>query len=154
MLSQELGLDPNLPYFNAGVLLIDTPYWRREKVNEKATTYLRENHDVQVLKDQEALNVVYAGKWKALHYEWNLIYSENPGYTPEHKAELQRRLQSTPFPKIIHYIGAQKPWDLGTLTGGSPRFLKAAFETEWFTKTEIAFMSEILSERNKKNKEV
>ncbi len=61
-----LGLPPDAPYFNAGVLLIDLERWRRLKIGERAAEFARDHWDRMQWGDQCALNFVLQDDWKVL----------------------------------------------------------------------------------------
>jgi lipopolysaccharide biosynthesis glycosyltransferase len=106
-----LGLSPGTPYFNAGVMLIDTARWRAEAVGERAVAYLAAHANAVNLFDQEALNVALAGRWQRTSYRWNLIASvagrsflaTNPDQRGDYEASLRE-------PCIVHFAGTLKPW--------------------------------------------
>jgi lipopolysaccharide biosynthesis glycosyltransferase len=87
-------------YFNAGVLLINLDLWRHQQIGERAAQYLAEHPD-SPFADQDALNAVLDGAWKALAEEWN------------YQRHLETNISSmTPKlrPAIVHFITAAKPW--------------------------------------------
>jgi len=67
---EDLGVDPDTPYFNAGVLVIDAGRWRSERITERALHVLGE-HRLRYA-DQCALNAVLAGQWAPVAPQWNL----------------------------------------------------------------------------------
>jgi len=97
-------------YFNAGVLLIDLKRWRAEDLGGKAATILNRHGDRLLFRDQDALNLALAGKWKPLATTWN--FHELPdrlGFwrSSEPREDLSRTFEQ---PAVIHYVG-RKPWD-------------------------------------------
>jgi lipopolysaccharide biosynthesis glycosyltransferase len=107
----RLGLDPGAPYFNAGVMLIDSAKWRAAGIGERALAYLAEHVTAVNLFDQEALNVAIAGRWLRTSFAWNLIASVagrpflavDAGERDDYEASLRD-------PGIVHYAGTLKPW--------------------------------------------
>lgn len=103
---REAGLE-DVPlvqnYFNAGVLLIDLPRWRDERISEKAMEYMVE-HPHSPFMDQDALNVACDGLWKRLDPRWNF-----------HDPYGKKILEMAPGqrPGIIHFVGKEKPWCAG-----------------------------------------
>ena len=95
---QRLGISPDAPYFNAGVMLMSLDHWRRDGIAALAVEYLHRYRDTVVFLDQEALNAVLAGKWGALDARWNCI--ANPRGA-DHRAR---------DPWIHHFTGNLKPW--------------------------------------------
>lgn len=101
----ELGLDESTPYFNAGVLVIDPKKWRDSNIAGDAIRYLKQFRKLVFFWDQEALNVVLAGRWRALDSRWNWSATLD---------RISLRNGSTP-PKsrrdrIVHFNGNLKPW--------------------------------------------
>ncbi len=96
-------LDPGLPYFNAGVLLIDLDSWRRARIGERALSFLV--HHRPALMDQDALNAVACGRWLELDPMWNTItyWFRSRSRQRRHSALLRRA-------RIVHYVGHRKPW--------------------------------------------
>ncbi|HEX6715486.1 MAG TPA: glycosyltransferase family 8 protein [Pyrinomonadaceae bacterium] len=95
---RELHVDPDAPYLNSGVLVMDLARWTSEKISLRVLKVCRENqahlwaHGKWPQFDQYGLNVVLAGRWKALDPMWN---------------------RGTDLPqtaaRIIHYLGNGKP---------------------------------------------
>jgi lipopolysaccharide biosynthesis glycosyltransferase len=87
-------------YFNSGVLLIDLPRWREEKISERAYAYLA-RHPQSPFGDQDALNVACDGNWTRLDQRWNF------------QDHFQTRIIDLPpsqRPAIVHFVTGQKPW--------------------------------------------
>jgi lipopolysaccharide biosynthesis glycosyltransferase len=100
-LAQYPDLDPNAPYFNAGVLVIDLPAWREQGVTERCFEYVRRHAAEARFTDQDALNHALYGKWLRVPREWNHMLAEIDPSTVE-GIERARLLQS---------IGPVKLWD-------------------------------------------
>lgn len=91
-----LGMEPEDPYFNSGVLVLDLEEWRVRQYGQRVLEFLRANSAHCPWPDQDALNAVFRGRWKPLDARWN-----------RYPAEVER-LESA---GIIHYIGGDaKPW--------------------------------------------
>jgi lipopolysaccharide biosynthesis glycosyltransferase len=67
----ELGLAPEAPYFNGGLLVADLDLWRRERLATQMIDVLRTHREHVTYWDQYALNVVLSGRWKAVDPRWN-----------------------------------------------------------------------------------
>ena len=116
----ELGISPNSEYFNAGVLVVNLPYWREQKVRKQVADYLAAYKDYRNFNDQEGLNVVLASNWKSIALSWNVPHIADSSVWRNRLA----RMSDTPFketiesamPKlpehadIVHYASASKPW--------------------------------------------
>jgi lipopolysaccharide biosynthesis glycosyltransferase len=129
---RELGLDPALPHFNAGVMLLDLGRWRVDRIGERAVGYLRQHGDRVCFFDQEALNAVLAGCWGELDPRWNQIASMagQPFLDASHlDPEVYRQVVANPF--LMHYSGSLKPWKCHGLAGYCKPWYKVLDRTAW-----------------------
>jgi lipopolysaccharide biosynthesis glycosyltransferase len=104
------GLPPASPYFNSGVLVIDVDLWRRHRTGARCMDNLGRHGEQNRYLDQDALNIVLHGKWKAIGYRWNqqqFIYKVGLKRLPMNRAQYAVARNS---PCIIHYTTADKPW--------------------------------------------
>jgi lipopolysaccharide biosynthesis glycosyltransferase len=93
----ELGIAPSAKYFNAGVMLMNLDWWRKDKIAQRVIEYLRRYRDTVFFWDQEGLNAVLAGKWGELDPRWNRSGSGR------YRVDIRE-------PWIIHFTGNLKPW--------------------------------------------
>lgn len=96
--SYAQGLDPQLPYLNSGVILVNTRVWRSLDVSQRALSIARTSTSL-MYPDQDCLNLAVGESRRQVGLEWNFMAS----------AELARRYIG-PLPKIVHYAGPRKPW--------------------------------------------
>src|SRR5690606_1683156 len=54
---RELGLDPELNYFNSGLLVIDVTKWKESEITQRTLDIIENNRKYAVLSDQYGLNV-------------------------------------------------------------------------------------------------
>lgn len=97
-LKPRLGFDTADPYFNAGMMVIDTKAWAGLDVIGTLKQSLSKDQIASLFLDQDTLNVVLKNRWKVLDHRWNL---QNPSVLDE---------PHDPF--IVHYTGPNKPWNL------------------------------------------
>lgn len=97
------GLQPEQPYLNSGVLLVDTEAWLAAGVTERALEFASSQERLN-LPDQDALNVALGGDWTCLPPCWNYLVSRT-----------SEREYRGATPRILHYCGPQKPWNGGVL---------------------------------------
>ena len=143
----QFGIPPDAPYCNSGVLVLNLPVWRAERLAEQAFEYTRSFRDVMNRNDQEAINAVVAGGWGLLDPRWNVTLSSVGSYerketAPENIA--RECLRSDPW--IIHYTSPAKPWHYGAGLDGRrvlyyqsrerDLFLDALRESGWFSSTQ------------------
>jgi lipopolysaccharide biosynthesis glycosyltransferase len=114
-----LGLEPNLPYLNSGVLVMNLRRWRAENLARRCLAFLRSHaeDEMNVGWDQEAINAVRGGtfglldpRWNVvLHYYWPKLYDRQ--FIGEQTGTDRRAVASDPF--VIHYTSPNKPWCRG-----------------------------------------
>lgn len=100
-LAQYPDLDPDAPYFNAGVLLIDLPSWLDEGITDQCFEYVRRHATEARFTDQDALNHTLHGNWLRLPKIWNHMVAEIDPCTTDGIEEA----------RLIHSIGPVKLWD-------------------------------------------
>ncbi|HEV3352831.1 MAG TPA: glycosyltransferase family 8 protein, partial [Acidimicrobiales bacterium] len=68
---QALGIANPLRYLNSGVLLLDLDWWRAHDATETLFATALARADEITYADQDTLNIVFDGRWHALHPRWN-----------------------------------------------------------------------------------
>jgi lipopolysaccharide biosynthesis glycosyltransferase len=113
MCSRNLGRSPDIPYLNAGVLLIDAKKWRSEGFTQQAVAFIKSQPEKLTYADQCAINHILKGrfaflspKWNASHVDWR----NAPASDAIHFSRLELE-QAMAAPKIIHFNGPSKPWE-------------------------------------------
>jgi lipopolysaccharide biosynthesis glycosyltransferase len=129
---RSLGLEPAAPYFNAGVLLVDLDFWRRNDLSCQFLACLRNNADWLQFWDQYALNVVLAGKWRPIDGRWN--QSEHVYHFPSATrspldAATFRQLREDPW--IVHFTSQRKPWHFESQHPLRQQFWRVVDRTAW-----------------------
>ncbi|MEO1160952.1 MAG: glycosyltransferase family 8 protein [Pseudomonadota bacterium] len=92
-----LGMPESADYFNSGVMLFDWKLTLQTGLLSDARDYAAANPGKWLYHDQDALNAVSTGRWKALDPHWNMnnYYFDMGG-------------KDTPW--IKHYTTGAKPW--------------------------------------------
>lgn len=111
--------DGNL-YFNAGVLLFNLDKIRQDNIEDKFAQYTQENFENIRVGDQQIINVVCQGKIKESDSSWN-VQSSN----------FVNRSDYTKHPKIVHYVGRQKPWIFGSMNYWKNLYFSVLQKTPW-----------------------
>lgn len=108
-----LGFEENEPYFNSGVLLIDTEKWKAANLTPVLVNYILENaHKLRYL-DQDVLNAVLRGAIHPLPLRWNFT-PRHADSTPELLSLSQKEFMSIRRkPGIVHFASGFKPWYYG-----------------------------------------
>ncbi|HLT62166.1 MAG TPA: glycosyltransferase family 8 protein, partial [Microlunatus sp.] len=101
---RELGLSPTLPFFNAGVLLIDLDQWRERGIGRQALNFALDRAGERIVCDQEALNTIVAGEWTPLPDGYNVSALRQALWAG-------RAAQGMPVPRthIRHFTTRDKP---------------------------------------------
>jgi len=106
---RSLDVAPESAFFNSGVMLMSLERWRESQVGLRTVELLP-----RFRTDQDALNVVLADRWLALHPRWNvqsyhLTGDTNLAYAAEGYERLDAALAD---PAIVHYTGGSfnRPW--------------------------------------------
>lgn len=104
----EIGIDPQRPFLNAGILLIDVAAWIERRTTQRCLEYLLKMHRRINGMDQDALNAVLGDAWLELSPSFNL-------QTTYFDLGLERAMPI----RVRHYKGPVKPWhDLAWRHGG------------------------------------
>ena len=109
----ELGVSPGTPYFNSGVLVIDTDLWRSQRISETSLQFLARHRFLY--GDQCALNAVLGGSWTPIGPQWNLqaghlASGKSLAWVIESHETLAAAIDD---PAIVHFNSSsmRRPWD-------------------------------------------
>lgn len=122
-------------YFNAGVLLLNLKKIREDNIEEKFEDYTKKEFDNIRVGDQQIINVVCQGKIKQMDSEWN-VQSSN----------FINRSDYTKAPKIIHYVGRQKPWIFGSMNYWKNLYFSVLDKTPWAIPESEKFKWKVLNQ--------
>lgn len=118
----KVGVDPDLEYFNAGVLLFNLREWRLKKLKEKCLDIGRKYPLEIPTVDQSLMNLLCKGNFAKLPLSFNCEWYAN---TP--KPEVAEKM-------ILHFVGSPKPWDpLGSFLHNGYADWKKYTNEEWNT---------------------
>jgi lipopolysaccharide biosynthesis glycosyltransferase len=123
-LKRELGMRPDSPYFNSGMLLINMESWRQEGVSERVRAFLSAPPKTKHA-DQDVINAVLKNEISELPSRWNTLVEAPSG--PLSAAELNGSA-------ILHFCGGLKPWHAGYRLMGLPgaaHFKQAKQTSPW-----------------------
>ena len=91
----------NDKYFNAGVMIVNLDYWKKEKLTNKSLLLVDKIKEKAKFWDQDILNSIVDGDYLSLDNNLNFRTSG------KHKKRNKRDII------FIHYSGKSKPWDVG-----------------------------------------
>jgi lipopolysaccharide biosynthesis glycosyltransferase len=102
----EIGNTDRDNYFNSGVMLINMPEWKKQRVTERALQFVHDFPEAIKCVDQDALNAVLINNWYRIDKKFNVLYQDIP-----------MNLAKKDFPVylkdkvIMHFtLGKHKPW--------------------------------------------
>lgn len=93
-----LGLSAETKSFNAGVLMINIPAWKKHAVKEKLFALADRYPNELLAADQTLLNAFFAGDFYNLPAKYNVTWYANKRPAIEEDA-------------VFHFVGSPKPWD-------------------------------------------
>ncbi|MEQ1943298.1 glycosyltransferase [Mesorhizobium sp. VNQ89] len=73
----RLPMKSGAPYFNSGVLVFNMEQVRGEGLLERTRRFAQERRDICLQHDQDALNVVFEGRWQTMDPRWNVMTNFN-----------------------------------------------------------------------------
>lgn len=93
-------------YFNAGVLLLNIDYFRKNNLTQKLIDTTIQFKDVLSCPDQDVFNLIFENNFKILDYKFNFM--------PDHKDNIlksskKEAIEAVNNPIILHYT-CRKPW--------------------------------------------
>lgn len=97
----RLGLSPDVVYFNAGVLVINTTEWIRRNIAERAQKFLYENPERCPYEDQDGLNATIAGDFVPIDEYFNRFSLLEKSTKEWDKGRWA----------VIHFASRPKPWE-------------------------------------------
>ncbi|KAJ3860292.1 glycosyltransferase family 8 protein [Lentinula novae-zelandiae] len=98
-----------MPYFNAGVMLVDLAKMRSRSAELKR---LGRSMKDSKFRDQDVLNTFYASQWNRLSLKWNAQGLGTYARYPSPERDMLRLLDptiDTPDPAIVHFTGPVNP---------------------------------------------
>jgi len=138
---RELGLDPDAPYFNSGVMLVDLRRWREGRITDEVLAYTRRFSKHVAFGDQDGLNVVLSGRWASAPLSWNVQVGALRSFARRGlpiSSELRRNWAALhAAPAIVHYAG-DKPWAAGLRSPFRARFFRQLRNSRYFSPLELA----------------
>jgi len=107
-----LGIAPETPTFNAGVMVLNLRRWRETRAADQIFAYLRDYRQHVLWWDQDGLNAVLYQSWAPLVGKWNFMTNHWGNFTSWRDSLLDEVAFAATRgdPAIIHYSSTEKPW--------------------------------------------
>ena len=120
---EKIGLAGH-PYINSGVLVIDAGKWRKEAVGDEIISYYAAHDGRLFAPDQDAINGALKGRIKYIspaynycnnydYYNYKTLVSIAKPVNYHDYVSAETFAQANRDPKIIHYLGEERPWRIG-----------------------------------------
>lgn len=138
--SKEIGMRDGKNTFNAGLLLMDTACFEREKIREKCLSLLSEDYKrekrVLIFADQDALNVVLENNvaWFDPRWNYQVQYLKSQETVLEEFRTQYVNSKDDAF--IYHFAGTIKPWN-------NPKLPKA--DLFWSIVKETDYLTDMIN---------
>lgn len=104
--ARDLGLDPEAPYCNAGLMVMDVAALRRADFTRRALAFLQQHRARLKYWDQDVINAL--ATHVPIDPRWNHIPAH---HAPDMSAIAAARERPHPF--IVHFASVPKPWHWG-----------------------------------------
>ena len=127
-----------LPYYNAGVLLIDMDNWRAKNTGRRIIAYYRDRGGKLFANDQDAMNGCEKGNIRRISCGYNYhntydIYSyrlmeKNCDYDIPSREEMEEVKKN---PTIVHFLGEERPWRAGNKNRFRKEYEACLAKTPW-----------------------
>lgn len=130
----RLGYPESDGYFNAGVLLINLDYWRKNGMTQKFFSFLSKYPECIKFHDQDVLNIFFHDCKAHLHLRYNLqngylFRKELMQFDPSRYGN--ELVEAIDNPVIIHYTSSIKPWHAECMNPLHGLWFKYLDDTEW-----------------------
>ena len=114
---EGLGMKPESPYFNAGVLLMNLSKIRSSGLYKKITPLIEKKLNVLILQDQDILNILTEGQWSPLPLKYNAYWCildrpKRNKFIYYNNNDLNEAVKN---PFIIHFNGYHRTWEPGCI---------------------------------------
>ena len=126
--------NPDAPYFNAGVMLLQMALWRAKNLEERTVATLLKHGDAFALPDQDALNVTLHGLWGELNPRWNM--------------QVWELKSATAHPPGLTHFSVRKPWQPNYPYRAGEQFIAAYLRSGWDPKHQAIPKAALMIARN------
>lgn len=106
---KRLNIPEEEGYFNAGVLLINLDYWRKNNVTDRLFDFIKNNYSAISSHDQDVLNAVLYNEVLPVNYKWNFtpLFYNREGLKFPNKVDYTKDEKAV----VIHFVSVPKPWE-------------------------------------------
>ena len=138
-MKETIGMRPEEPYFNSGMILMDLKGWRSEGVVEKLLDFYGAHAGNLFACDQDTINGALKGRILSVSPRYNFFTNYRYfsyetlerlclAYKMVGREEFQAAKRS---PAVIHYLGDERPWIRGNHNHYKPLYKYYLSKTPW-----------------------
>jgi lipopolysaccharide biosynthesis glycosyltransferase len=132
----RLGLGPDSPYFNSGVMTLKLSDWRQENIAERGLEFALKYPEKLTNCDQDVLNYLLEKRSLTLHQRWNAmshLWGLDQQWLQAQGGLSEEEEQALSEPVIIHFAGASfaKPWHYKCPHPWKDRYRSILATTPW-----------------------
>ncbi len=136
---KRIGLGKEDPYYNAGMLLINRSFWHEKSLKEKFLAYYKENGGKLLYNDQDIINHCCKDSIIAVSHTYNFepnVYYFPYSYLTKINSQFfdgtkEQYKEIINHPKIVHYLGDERPWVKGNQNPYSPLYFQYVSKSGW-----------------------
>lgn len=136
--SKTLGYE-NAPYINSGVMVINCKALRNNNYLSNIFNAIDFIKDKAKAGDQDFINYCFHNHIKLISSQWNVFLPFNFKRYNMQEPKDEDYILSKRKPKIIHFVGAQKPWLNDTNHPYKSTFVKYFKKTMWSSENKSLF---------------
>lgn len=146
-LVRKHGYDDKYDYINAGVIIINCKELRENNYFNKM---LKQIGKIEAKTgDQDFINFCFHNKIKLISYKWNMYhkfhFEQYGGIQPLNDVDYVEAVKN---PKIVHFVGPDKPWNCNSNHPYKKYYLKYLEMTPWKSLVNDLIPKDIFADKN------
>jgi lipopolysaccharide biosynthesis glycosyltransferase len=126
-----LGIPPDRPYVNAGVMLINLDRWRADGLPERLGRFIETHGSSLWYWDQDAINANLYDAILPLPYRWNVQAQVYKLRWRRYRNSESSIREACRRPAILHYSTAEKPWRFRAIVKKKLLYFDYLAKTDW-----------------------
>lgn len=126
-----LGIPPDRPYVNAGVMLINLRRWRAEGLPQRLGRFIETHGNSLWYWDQDAINANLYDAILPLPYRWNVQAQVYKSKWRRYRNSERDIREACLKPAILHYSTAEKPWRFRAIVKKKLLYFDYLAKTDW-----------------------
>ncbi len=128
---EALGIPPDRPYVNAGVMLINLVRWRADGLPERLARFIETHGSSLWYWDQDAINANLYDAILPLPCRWNVQAQVYKLKWRRYRNSESRIREACRRPAILHYSTAEKPWRFRAIVKKKLLYFEYLAKTDW-----------------------